>query len=403
MFGVIAGLTLGVVASRAITSGFAAMLRSRRVRDLAVLVIALLASSIGPVALLIDNATVAGDFSQANSVARVLAWSPLGAGYALPYDVGEGRWMDATVRLAVMVVTIGLLLWWWSRTLESAMLATSTGVSPKRVGHSRGGAVAALVPRALRGVIRPTVFGAIIAGEARFWWRDPRRRAGLVSILMATLVLSVVLNISVGPTPGSGDVGPVLTFGFVVSMAGILAGSLLANQFAYDGNAYAAHLLGHVAGRLEVRARAAAIGFVSMPAQVLVVAAVAVLTGLTDQLPTGLGMLAAAFGVSVAVAALLSVLAPYPLPDSTNPFALNTGGAGAKGLLAALAMLGTAVLCVPVVVAALFLAGMAAGPWLMLGLGLAYGGAAVWLGTHMAGDLLDRRGPELLAAVTPRR
>ena len=35
LFGVLSGLTLGVVASRAVTSAFAALLRSRRVRDLA--------------------------------------------------------------------------------------------------------------------------------------------------------------------------------------------------------------------------------------------------------------------------------------------------------------------------------------------------------------------------------
>jgi ABC-2 type transport system permease protein len=41
--------------------------------------------------------------------------------------------------------------------------------------------------------------------------------------------------------------------------------------------------------------------------------------------------------------------------------------------------------------------------WLALPVGLAYGGSAAWLGCYLAGDILDRRAPELLAAVTPRR
>jgi len=37
-----------------------------------------------------------------------------------------------------------------------------------------------------------------------------------------------------------------------------------------------------------------------------------------------------------------------------------------------------------------------------LPIGIAYGVGAVWLGVLIAGDAIDRRGPELLAAITPR-
>jgi ABC-2 type transport system permease protein len=419
LLGVAAGLALGVVASRAVTSAFAALLRSRRVRDLAILVIALLASSIGPLQLLIQGAALRSDVAQAARVAGILAWTPLGAPYALPFDVAGGRWADAGARLAITAGAIGLLVWWWSRTIESAMLASSTGGGqrsrPNGARSEGTGAAAALVPWTVRGMVRPSVSGGIVAADLRFWWRDPRRRAGLVSILMSTVVLALVLNIAAQPSPGSSGATPGLMFGFVVSMSGVLSGLLLANQFAYEGSAYAAHLLAQVPGRVQVRARAVAIGIVVAPVQILVVVAVSLLARVPDQLgdgwpsrmtqlmPTGLGMLAGAFGVSVAAAGVLSVLAAYPLPETSNPFALNTGGAGAKGLLAVVAMVGTLILCLPIVLAALFLSGTAVGPWLLLVGGIAYGGAAAWLGTIIAGDLIDRRGPELLAAVTPRR
>jgi ABC-2 type transport system permease protein len=41
-------------------------------------------------------------------------------------------------------------------------------------------------------------------------------------------------------------------------------------------------------------------------------------------------------------------------------------------------------------------------PWLGLPVGLVYGAGAYLLGAHLAGAMLDRRMPELLAAVTPR-
>jgi ABC-2 type transport system permease protein len=111
-------------------------------------------------------------------------------------------------------------------------------------------------------------------------------------------------------------------------------------------------------------------------------------------------MLAASFGSAIAVASVLSVLAPYALPDSSNPFALNSGGGSAKGMLAIVAIVGTLVVCTPVVIAAVLLPDAG---WVVLAIGLVYGGVATWLGTVIAGDVLDRRGPEILAAVTPRQ
>jgi ABC-2 type transport system permease protein len=182
-----------------------------------------------------------------------------------------------------------------------------------------------------------------------------------------------------------------------------MAGMLLANQFAYDADAHAAHLLAGVPGRTELRARALAIGLVAVPVQIVVVVAVGVLTDTVALLPSGMGMLAASFGAAVASAGLLSVLAPYPLPETTNPFALNSGAGTAKALLALVAVIVTQVLCAPVIVLAALVGQQAAGVWLVFPVGLAFGAAALWVGTVIAGNVLDHRGPELLVGITPRR
>jgi ABC-2 type transport system permease protein len=192
-------------------------------------------------------------------------------------------------------------------------------------------------------------------------------------------------------------------FGFAVTMAGTMGGLLLGNQFGYDGSAFAAHLLSRVRGRTELRARAAAIALAAVPVQVFVVVAVSAFAGQLPIVPAGLGLLAASFGAAVASAALLSVFAPYALPENANPFTMNSGAGSAKGMLAIVAMLGTLVLSTPVAVAA-FLAGSSAPlSWGVLVLGLGYGVGATLLGTYIAGDALERRGPEILAAVTPKR
>src|SRR5262245_26310228 len=106
--GVLLGLCTGVVASRAVTSAFASLLRSRRVRDLAGVIIALLASSIGPLQLLVSSRITGGSVSGAVPLARVVSWTPLGAPYAIPYDLAEGAVLAALARLALCAAGIGL-------------------------------------------------------------------------------------------------------------------------------------------------------------------------------------------------------------------------------------------------------------------------------------------------------
>jgi ABC-2 type transport system permease protein len=403
--GVAVALVLCIIMSRALTSAFANLLRSRRIRDLAAVLIAVLASSIAPLQWLVIAAVEQGSIGQAERVADVLAWTPFGAPFAVPFDVGDGRWAAAALRLAIPVAAIVALVWWWSRTIESAMLGASSGGQVKTRQRRPGGATSGLFPGALR-VLPAGPFGAIVAREWRSWWRDPRRRASMISVLMASAVVPVALSVG-GTVEGGRGLGTG-GLSFAVTMAGTMGGMLLANQFAFDSSAYAAHLLAAVPGRTELRARAAAIGLFAVPVQIFVVLAVTGLFGDLRQAPAGLGILAASFGAAVAAAGALSVLVPYALPENTNPFAMSSGGGSAKGLLAAAAMIVTLVVSLPVVLAAYllrtFMVGpMLAGPWLVLALGIAYGVVLAVVGTQLAGTVLDRRGPEVLSAITPRR
>ncbi|MBX6722365.1 MAG: ABC transporter permease, partial [Dactylosporangium sp.] len=185
--GVLLGLLLCVTVSRAVTSAFASLLRARRTRDLAAVVLALLAALLGPLQIGIMTAVTGARLEDLTRIARVLGWTPLGAPYLVGFDVADGRVGAAVARLAITVATIALLLAWWSRTLESAMVGhASGGVAQARRG-TPGGAVAQLYPRLLAWLPRSR-FGALIAREVRYWWRDPRRRAGLITIAVVGVV-----------------------------------------------------------------------------------------------------------------------------------------------------------------------------------------------------------------------
>ncbi|GAB3341261.1 hypothetical protein GCM10027452_13780 [Micromonospora halotolerans] len=156
-----------------------------------------------------------------------------------------------------------------------------------------------------------------------------------------------------------------------------------------------------VPGRVELRARMVAFSLYVVPILGGVSVVLAVVLGRPGWVGVMAGALFAAYGCGLAINATVSVLGGYSLPETSNPFAMNTGAGMAKSLYTLLSMLATAAAAVPLVVAAALLGDVWL--WLALPVGLAYGLGAALLGAYLAGDALDRRQPELLAAVTPRR
>ncbi|MEU4552577.1 ABC transporter permease [Micromonospora violae] len=406
--GVLGGLLLCVAASRAVTSAFATMLRSRRVRDLAAVLLAVTAALLGPLQVFGLAALREADWARLTSVATVIGWTPLGAPWTVGIDVAQGRVWAAPVKLLITVVALGALLAWWSRSLESAMVgAASSGKAPARRAVA-GGAVAQLFPR-VAGWAGRDRFGALVAREARYWWRDARRRANLITIAVVGIFVPVMINVTGGDFAAMGEAGftaaandssPVVV---TISMlfVGVLAAVTLANQFGFDGSAYAAHVVAGVPGRVELRARMTAFSLYVLPMLAVVAVVLSVLLGRPGWIGLTIGTLVATYGAGLAVNSLVSVLGAYSLPETSNPFAMNSGAGMAKGLLTLLAMLASAVTAVPMVVAAALLGD--AWLWLALPVGAAYGVGAALLGAYLAGDVLDRRQPELLATVTPRR
>ena len=406
--GVVAGLLVCVAGARALTSAFATMLRSRRVRDLAAVLLAVLAALLGPLQLLVLAAVRSADWDRLTGVARVVGWTPFGAPWTAGIDVAEGRALAAVVKLLITAATIGVLLLWWSRSLESAMVGAASAGPARAPRGVVGGAVAQLFPRAV-GWARRDRFGALVARECRYWWRDARRRANLITVAVVGVFVPVMVNLG-GTTlaveggaafgEASANSSPVLVSISMV-FVGVLASVTLANQFGFDGSAYAANVVAGVPGRVELRARMTAFSLYVVPILLVVAVVLGVVLGRPEWLGVMAGGLFAAYGCGLAINGFISVLGAYSLPESSNPFAMNTGAGIAKSLFTLLSMVSSAAAAIPFVVAA----GLLGDVWLWLALpaGLAYGTGAALLGAYLAGDALDRRQPELLASVTPRR
>ncbi|NUT05233.1 MAG: ABC transporter permease [Hamadaea sp.] len=401
--GVVVGLLMCVALSRAVTSAFANLLGSRRVRDLAAIGLALLAALLGPAQIFGISALSRADFSQLKGFAEILGWTPLAAPWSASVSAAQGDYLAGLAKVGIGAATTALLLWWWSATIERAMLGATDASGPRRAAGS-GSPVTRLFGR-LRW-LPATAEGAMVVREARYWWRDTRRRANLITFAVLGVFLPVLFNLG-GPSGLLGDDvdieplpdNPAIRTGAMV-FVGVLAAVAVANQFGFDGTAYALHLATGVPGRREILSRVLGYSLYIVPLIVVISVLVTVLGGNAAEIPLRIGTLLGAYGVSLAACVIVSVFGPYALPETSNPFAVNTGGGLTKSLLTLVAMVSSVALSSPLILAAALTGDL--WTWLALPVGVAYGVGAVWLGVIIGGDAVDRRGPELLAAITPR-
>ncbi|QSB17033.1 ABC transporter permease [Natronosporangium hydrolyticum] len=406
LLGVLCGLLVCVAASRAVTSAFATMLRSRRVRDLAGILLAGVAALLAPMQFLAMSAAREADWDRVAAVAQVIGWTPLAAPYTVGVELSEGAAGAALAKLLIGVATLAALLWWWSRSLESALVGAAHSSGPARADRAAvGGAVGQLLPRWLPGLPAQPA-GALIAKEVRYWWRDAKRRANLITIAVIGVLVPVMVTagsrviVDAEGEPLAVATSPMADL-FSMLLVAAFAASVLANQFGFDGTAYAAQLTTGVSGRLELRARALGHALLMVPLLLLVGVFLAVLRGEATTALAAWGVLLAGYGTGLAINTLLSVLAPYALPEGSNPFATATGAGLSKSMLALVAIVAAGVVTAPILLAAALLGD--AWPWLAVPLGAGYGLGLAALGCYLAGDIIDRRGPWLLRSVSPRQ
>ncbi|HEX2849143.1 MAG TPA: hypothetical protein VHN98_01265 [Acidimicrobiales bacterium] len=387
-------LCICVTAGRLVATLVSAAARTRRWRDLALL--------LGPVVALGLNVALqvvvrqvdprAADFRTTRTYAvvrtltRVLPSGPpaMAIGFAR-----EGNVVAALLALAAGggVLFVGIDL--WHAALQRVL--TSGGGSGAAPPGRRG---ADLFPAALRFLPRTRV-GAVAAKELRLTWRDPRQRAAFFGVVFASVVPLLSLRVL-----GSTDPHSVL----FAAMPAYVVGSTATNLYGFDGAALWTNVAAGDDARRDLLGKCVARALLAVPLVTVALVGLVARTHAPGEIVPTIGLAVAALGVGLGAGTVASVVAPFPVSD-TRSNVFSSGNAG-QGLSAALPSLGVlaagAVVLGPVVAALVALRDPVARA--ALGVAGAAAGAIVFIvGFGIAVRRSAPRQPELLDALGPRR
>lgn len=372
----LAGVVTAFLLSRVVTAGFAKALASRRMRDLAGLLLGALlmlfivgdqflgrAAGKDPAALR----------TAAEHTRDILGWTPFGWAWAAPAEVAAGHTLSGMARLALAVLLTGALWWLWGTLLDRALVSIGEGETHNEVQAS--GLVDRLCP--------PTPTGAVAARCLRYWRRDPRYLTSLVSVVIVPVVFTFSLKDSAfGPMAA-----PV--------MLAAMIGPTLMTDLAYDNSAFWVHVSSGIPMRADRWGRVFAFGVLIVPLLVLLLLGSAIVSGHWDALAWGTALSVAVLGVSCGLACAAGAYYPGTAPPpGANPFAVKSGG----GIAVVAVMLGcwltTALLCLPVIVLILF--GLSA---IALPVGFLVAAVVLVAGVRMGAARMERTAPEILTRV----
>jgi len=386
--GALAALTC-IVASRAITAASTSLASSRRFKDVSGIVLLVPLMLLGPIIGGVSSGI--NDLSDyLPSLAHTLSWTPLGAVWAVPAEVAKGAYGTAGLKFLIALATLAALTWIWKACLAKALVTPAFAGGGQRVAGKMG--FFAWFPQ--------TPAGAVAARCLTYWIRDPRYSAGLI---IAPL-LPLVMVFAGGQAGGLGSMGAVLGYGG--AFAAFMIAWSISSDISYDNTAFALHLATGLSGRADRAGRVMAAAVLALPLGLLFTVAGAVVSGSWEAVPATLGLMLGATGAGLGLASAFSArfIMNVPLPGE-SPMKSKPGNNLSAMLIQLAGFAGAGLLCVPV--GALVITAAVTGTplfgWLALAVGVVFGAGYVALGIRWGAKEYNKRGPELLLAVSVDR
>ncbi|KFI53051.1 hypothetical protein [Bifidobacterium biavatii] len=317
--------------------------------------------------------------------ANVMAWTPFGAAFQLPYDALVGNWLAFVARVAILavawIVCFALCVWCIRRERLTVGAAEKT-VTAKGIGAF--------------GNMPDSPSGAVSARLITYLKRDPRQAMMFIMPVFVTIVFGLQSRAMPGMVWGS------------LVMSGWMMAIAESNGLAYDGRGFTMQVIAGVPGLTDRIGRVRVYAIIIVAYLLVLTVAIAVFTGDWAS-PAGplTGATFAALGIGVAFAALglaeiTSCTLMYPVASLDKPFSAPQGRAMAQGFFPFVYMFGSLLAMLPtgIVAIALLVAGAFDGLyWLLIPVSLVNGAAALAVGTWLGGKLMDARMLSIVATL----
>lgn len=379
------GLLLAFTGSRAVTALSANFNKQRRAGEIISIVLLGLVVLLGPLFAIIGQG-IGLVWEQLPTWAGYLAWSPLGAVWAIPADVAEGQWIAAFARLAIAVVSLVVLAVVWRAALRRA-LSDATADAARSGSKSLSGV-------GLFGRLPATGWGAVTARCLTYWLKDPRYSA---TLLVLPAMAAAFWFIS---QDGTGAIW------ILPGLVALLMAYSISADVGYDNTAFTLHILAPVKGSHDRLGRALAMLCIGVPAVILMLAVTMIRTGGWNYLPGLIGICAALLLAGTGVVSVMSARYTYPVPPpGASPLKTPQGYTLLNVIIQFVILGAVALMALPPVILLIVqvVSGEAIWGWLALAVGVVEGLGIFWLGIVLGGKWLDRRGPELLQEVAQYR
>jgi ABC-2 type transport system permease protein len=389
---VVLALLFNLSCSRALAVGLAFASRSRKGKDLSVLLASLCAA-------LLFLGTQSIRFmrpEQKASVLKAMRWLPPGQVAAAILDARAGSFLVASLRLAVLTVLVLVLTRAWLNGIDRLLVDNDS----VRTGRRRTSLSALdLVPSILRSRIRnPTV--VLFAKEVRYLVRSPQRRSSMI----ISIVIGTVFALLQSMRFNSANV--LAVFGAPIAM---LFGVHATNNLL--GTDSASLWIEQTAG-VKLKQQLVSRGLAALPnlvvPTILAAGVLAVMTGGYYEFVIVSLVSLTCWGVALGVGTIVSVIAPFSQPDVGNPHSNNRPTSGQGGLVSVMALVGIVALMggsIPIV--GLVEIGYLSNSIALLGVGIAIStiySLIVWrVGIVIALRIRRGRDVDLLSALGGRR
>lgn len=389
---VLVALFLNIGMSRAMSIVLAFSGRSRRGKDLAVLL-----ASLGAAALFLGTQSLRFlSDADKKQVLHSLRWLPPGQLAVAISEIRAGSFLPAVIRIgAIGALAIGCFRVWLSG-IDRIL------IDPDAIRHERGAAsseVTAIVPRFLRPWgQRPVV--VLASKELRYLVRSPQRRSSLIISIVIGTVFALLQSLRYG------HANPSAVFGAAVAaLFGVHATN---NVLGTDGSSLWMEQTAGARLRDQLAARSVAAAPNLVIPTILASGVLAAMSHGWSEFAVMTVCSLTFIGVPMGVGVVVSVVAPFSQPDVGNPYSnkrVTTGQSGLVSIFAVVGIVSLMVLATPPA-AVIAIGRFTHHPSVMVA-GVAFSAVYSWfiwkLGLRFAMRIVRGREVDLLAQLGGRR